>query len=258
MGDLRAAADRANRALYLEVARRSGGSVTVEDGMILVAGTHPSPVIANVAFRDLEEPAPATGAIERIERHYDRIGHGVGLLSRVGPDEDLEAAAGAAGWSSVIELPVMVTTDPIVASEIDSEVTIRAADAQADLDSFREVLAEGFADDEDERGMVRSVFATSTSLAPPGVRAVLAFDGDRAVGAGAEYRFDDAAVVGWITVLESHRRRGIGAAITAILTNDALRDGAGLVSLQASPMGAPVYRAVGFRDVGLDRIWMPR
>jgi hypothetical protein len=258
MRDLRAAADRANRALYLEVARRSGGSFTVEEGLVLVVGTHPSPVIANVAFRDLEHPAPAAGAIERIERHYGGVGHGVGLLSRVGPDEDLENAAGAAGWASVIDLPVMATTDPIAASEVAGDVTIRAANAQADLEAFREVLAEGFAEDEDERGMVRSVFATPSSLASPGVRAILAFEADRAVGAGAEYRFGDAAVVGWITVLESRRRRGIGAAITAILTNDALRDGADLVALQASPMGAPVYRALGFRDVGLDRIWMPR
>jgi GNAT superfamily N-acetyltransferase len=225
---------------------------------VLVVGRHPSPVIANVAFRDLEDPAPAAGSIERIERHYGAIGHGVGLLLRVGPDEDLEAAAGAAGWASVIDLPVMVTPDPIAGVEIGGGITIRPADAQADLDAFREVLADGFADDEDERGMVRSVFAPSRSLASPGVRAILAYEADRAVGAGAEYRFDGSAVVGWITVLESHRRRGIGATITAILTNDALRDGAGFVALQASPMGAPVYRALGFRDVGLDRIWMPR
>jgi GNAT superfamily N-acetyltransferase len=243
--------------LYLEVAHRSGGSVTHEDGLVLVTGAHPSPVIANVAFRDLEDPAPAGGAIDRIARHYAAIGHGVGLLTRAGPDEDLEAAAAAVGWSTVIDLPVMAIAEPIDVAGPGSEVSIRPAAAEADLETFREILAEGFADDEDERGMVRSVFATPASLASPGVRAVLAVEDGTAVAAGVEYRFERASVVGWITVLESHRRRGIGAAITAVLTNRALRDGAGLVALQASPMGAPVYRALGFREVGLDRIWMP-
>jgi GNAT superfamily N-acetyltransferase len=253
--ELRATADRANRGIYAEFARRSGGSVTVDDGLVLVAGSHPSPVIANTAFRDLGAPGAAAGAPERIARHYRRIGHGVGLLTAVGPDDDLEEAAARSGWSPVIDLPVMTVTKP---SEVgDPSVTIRPADAEADLEAFREVLAAGFTDDEDERGMLRSMFATPNSLASPGARAVLAFEGGVAVGAGAEYRFEGSAVVGWITVLESHRRRGIGAAITATLANDALRDGAGLVALQASSMGASVYRALGFREVGLDRIWRP-
>jgi hypothetical protein len=39
------------------------------------------------------------------------------------------------------------------------------------------------------------------------------------------------------------------AACTAAATNRALRDGAEVVSLQASPMGEDIYRQLGFEEI---------
>lgn len=257
MVDERFAADEANRRLYVDLATRSGGSVDLTDGLTLVTGTHPSPVIANVAFRTAEErsPDPSPRVLELVTRHFERVGHGAALMTSERRDAELEAAAAAAGWRVIVELPVMVVDAPMpVAREA---LLTRWVHSGADLATFREVLAEGFADDDDERGMVRALFASPSSLAAPGVRAIIAEADGAFIGAGAVYRFDRAAVVGWITVLASHRRRGLGSAITAALTDTAFGDGADLVILQASPQGFPVYSRMGFRQVGRDRIWFP-
>lgn len=257
MMDQRFAADEANRKLYIDLATRSGGSIDVTDGLTLVTGSHPSPVIANVAFRTAEErsPDPSARVLVLVARHFAGVGHGAALMTSEGRDADLEAMASVAGWRVIVELPVMVVDAPLPVAR--DTFLARRVHTGADLAAFREVLAEGFAEDDDERGMVRALFASPSSLAAPGVRAIIAEVDGAVIGAGAVYRFDRAAVVGWITVLATHRRRGLGSAITAALTETAFGDGADLVVLQASPQGFPVYSRMGFRQVGRDRIWFP-
>ncbi len=255
---LRAKADDANRRVYMEAATRSGGSVEEVDGLVLVTGTHPLPVIANVAFRVLEAAtsADATDILGRVERHFSRVGHGASLMTSDAHDADLDAAAMRAGWHLATELPVMLLEARVPERSRD-DVSMSWVGTERDVRSFREVLASGFADDEDERGMVRAMFASPATLEPPGVRGILAAADGEVVGAGAVYRSGEIAVVGWITVVESHRGRGLGTEITATLANAAFADGAAGVALQASPMGFAVYERMGFRAVGRDRIWFP-
>jgi len=63
-----------------------------------------------------------------------------------------------------------------------------------------------------------------------------------------------AACVGGIYNLSTrvaHRRRGIGGALLERACRYAEESGAGTVVLQASPAGASLYRAFGFREFGL-------
>ena len=52
-----------------------------------------------------------------------------------------------------------------------------------------------------------------------------------------------------VTVAEAARRRGYGAAITWAAVEAGARAGADAAALQAPPLGAPVYAAMGFREV---------
>jgi ribosomal protein S18 acetylase RimI-like enzyme len=68
---------------------------------------------------------------------------------------------------------------------------------------------------------------------------------------------DDAATVGWVGTLPAFRRRGLGDLVTRAATNAAFDLGAGLVTLQASRSGEPVYAAMGYETISSVSIWLP-
>jgi GNAT superfamily N-acetyltransferase len=59
-------------------------------------------------------------------------------------------------------------------------------------------------------------------------------------------RTGDMAGVYWVGALAVHRQRGLGAAITAHAVEAGRAQGCKTACLQASAMGAPVYRRLGF------------
>lgn len=86
----------------------------------------------------------------------------------------------------------------------------------------------------------------------------LALDGDRVVGVGsADYHTEMptcANPTGCCAFLmniytdPAYRRKGIAACIVTALVEDAKTRGAGSVLLEATDMGAPLYRKLGFVD----------
>lgn len=68
----------------------------------------------------------------------------------------------------------------------------------------------------------------------------------------------DSGAVGGIYLVstaEAYRRRGIGAALTAEAVEEARRRGLGVMTLQASGLGEPVYRRMGFTTVAQYRLF---
>ncbi len=70
----------------------------------------------------------------------------------------------------------------------------------------------------------------------------------RPVATALVYESDGAATVQWVGTRPGARGSGLGALVTVWVTNLAFRRGASSVSLQASPMGAPVYLEAGIQD----------
>ena len=60
-----------------------------------------------------------------------------------------------------------------------------------------------------------------------------------------------------VACVESHRRRGYGAALTAKVVIDGLSSGAEMAVLTSSPSGEGIYRALGFREVARWAQWLP-
>jgi GNAT superfamily N-acetyltransferase len=56
-------------------------------------------------------------------------------------------------------------------------------------------------------------------------------------------------------VAEHERRRGIGTALTLAAVELARTQGCAIVTLNATPEGALLYRTLGFRDVGVAQTW---
>lgn len=100
-------------------------------------------------------------------------------------------------------------------------------------------------------------------LRPGRAVTLAAFERDRVVGRIVLHASPPgcrgmAASVGGIYeagVVPAAQRRGIGGALTAAAVERALELGCPVVTLNATPMGIPVYRRVGFESLGWGRTW---
>src|SRR5207245_5319172 len=83
-------------------------------------------------------------------------------------------------------------------------------------------------------------------LASPHVVGVVAYDADGPKAAAMTVLSHTIAGVYWVGTVEPGRRRGLGEAVTGVVTNAAFDRGARAVTLQASPMGEPIYARMGY------------
>ncbi len=247
-------------AVCRESTVRAGGRVVEHDGLTLIIGTHPSPVIVNTILPSGASADPAA-ALERAIEVYRSIGHGLSLVTSSHADGPLAAAAAAAGWTSVFELVGMILDAPIALAEPPAGVRVVRADPSTDLARVCQVEVNGFAENEDERSMTRSVFSDPGSIDGPDTAAFLAEvegpDGRREPAAAALVDRGPAALISWVATVPGLRRRGLGGLVTAAAANRGFEMGCPAVVLQASPMGLPVYRRLGFRELNHYLVWEP-
>ena len=85
---------------------------------------------------------------------------------------------------------------------------------------------------------------------------VLAGTADGVGAAGVGYLHDGVGELIHIGTHPRFRRKGLGTAVTLALSEELCRRGADLLSLQAAPLGEPVYRRLGFRVIGGYRWWL--
>jgi ribosomal protein S18 acetylase RimI-like enzyme len=236
-------------------ATRAGGRVIVDRGLTFIIGSHPTAAIINTAFRTDPTVAPAD-VLGRTRDLYAGLGHGFALVTSDHADADLDSAAEAVGWTMAIKLPSMVCRTPRSGGSAPVGVSIRRADPTADIDSFRSVVRDGFATDEDEIAAAETVFATRAALASPNTVGVLASVDGRDVAVAMVDVIDGVGYVGWVGTLPSFRRRGLGELVTREATNAAFELGANIVALEASPMGLPLYEKMGYETVAIERVWL--
>ena len=91
--------------------------------------------------------------------------------------------------------------------------------------------------------------APARFLAEPNVDAVVAYAGTVPVAAALVLLSHGIAGVYWVGTVGSARGRGLGRCVTASVTTTAFERGADAVTLQASVMGEPIYRSMGFTEV---------
>ena len=115
----------------------------------------------------------------------------------------------------------------------------------AGIDAHRQVVTAGFGSDP-------AVAAGNRVPGPPRparVRRLRGLRGRCPVVSGLGWRTGRTIGVYSIATVESARRRGYGAAMTARVVADGVDAGCDVAALQASEMGRPIYERLGFRTV---------
>ncbi|MFF3248693.1 GNAT family N-acetyltransferase [Streptomyces sp. NPDC002870] len=184
-----------------------------------------------------------------VEHATDRL-DGVPWMWWVGPDSapgvaDVLADRGAV---KVGEMPVMaVRPDRLTELDRPAGLKIETVDTAAALTEWVHAYSPSFGVAPHLRDDAVRLEAGRTDTARV-VRLTGRLDGE-AVGTALMLEAHGVAGIYVVTTAEAHRRQGIGAALTAAALRAGQERGLRVGTLQASAMGEPVYRRMGFETV---------
>jgi ribosomal protein S18 acetylase RimI-like enzyme len=232
-----------------ELARRSGGVVHDEDGLLLFVNAANLPVLFTAAMR-YDDRLDAREAVARANAFFAARGRGYSVILRGRErDEDLRAAAADAGMSPFGEPPGMVLERRLDDALPGPGVELRRVESAADAAAFGRVMGEAYA----TYGMPVECGPDAVGkldvLRAPHVATFLAsVEGKPAAGAMVILTHGVAGIY-WVGTLPDARGRGLAELCTRAAGNAGFDMGARIVTLQASIMGEPIYRRMGYVEV---------
>jgi ribosomal protein S18 acetylase RimI-like enzyme len=231
-------------------------AIEAEPGWLFGAGSATHPAISNAAFRR-DSSVNAEDFIARAEGFFAARERGFSIWARAGQaaDDDLISAAEAAGLQAVYEMPEMTLGNELAAESLPAGAELRRLRAEDEAPGFWRVATEAYA----SNGFPPEVFAGYTEhsgLLADNVAAFIVYlDGEPASIAMTIVSHGVAGIY-WVGSAERARGRGLGRAVTVAATNAGLALGAKIASLQASPMGKPIYLALGYETAFEYRLLM--
>jgi GNAT superfamily N-acetyltransferase len=228
-------------------AEGSGGTVHREDGEMFFLSRSTAPFL-NGVMREV----PGKHAAELLQRarsFFFERGRGFVVFSWPG-DAELEQATLSAGMSPVLDrYPEMVRRSPLQALAGD----VRAVADVEDAAAYWRICDEAYPSIGFPADLFSETFPAQLLLDSDRVWACIAREQGQPVACASLWlaRGSESKVgfIGWVAALPTARGRGLAAACTVQATNKAFELGAGIASLQASPMGEQIYRSLGYEEL---------
>ncbi len=168
------------------------------------------------------------------------------LWLRDGVDSELLAAGRRAGLTEAGGPPGMVLPAIPDTPAAPAELEITTVSDAAGVEVFRDLTARGF-------GLPMEIverIVAEPLLDDPEIALVVGSVEETPVSCAMLSTTGSTAGIYNVATPAEHRRRGYGAAVTWAAIEHGVRRGCDHSVLQASEMGAPVYRAMGFTDIG--------
>ena len=229
----------------------SKGAVEEVDGCVLCAGGSWLPVVANSAFRT--GPAVAGSAlVAHAESFFGTFARGFSVKVRDnGDDDDLRDALQAAGLEQFgSPVPQMLILGPLPDHKGVDGIVVERVDNEAGIADCVTVNAEAYATYGMPAEVLPELFDNAAALVnDAAAHVVVARRDGAAIATAMIFESDGVASVQWVGTVSSARGSGLGALVTTTVTNLAFEHGASSVTLQASPMGEPIYRSLGYETV---------
>lgn len=231
-------------------------AVEAGDGWLFGAGTPNHPAISNAAFRRDDGLDPGQ-FIEAARAFFGERGRGFCVWLRGGApqDRDLAAAVEAAGLQCVHSMPEMVLRAPVEAPPLSPGAELRRLSRPEEAEDYWHIAAASYT----SIGFPPEVFGFYTDgagLLADNVAAFIAYLDGTPVSIAMTIVTDGVAGIYWVGSLEQARGKGLGRATTTAATNAGFDLGADIASLQASPMGEPIYAAMGYETIYEYRLLM--
>jgi hypothetical protein len=226
----------------------SRGSLLQDRSALFYAGGSWIPVVGNGAFRTDEAVEP-TGFLAQTDAFFGRRKRGYSIKVRDnGADDDLQAACEAHGLALLGDpTPQMICFQRLDPPELPQGISLRAVHDEQGVADFAAVNADAYG----TYGMPGDVFVhlfdrPQRLVADVQAAIIVAYKGEQPVATALTFLSSGVASLQWVGTVAAARQLGLGRVITVWATNSAFDMGATSVTLQASPMGAPLYTKLGY------------
>jgi len=232
-----------------------GGIVQEEAGVLLYATDSTFPLMMNGAFRTDDSVDPDV-LVGRADDFFARRNRGYSLFVRDGIDDDLGIAARHLGLAEVVRHPEMICAQRLPVAPLPNGVEIRRVVTADDAAHFVEVNASAYTVYGMRPEVVYQAFSSVRRMLLPHVVAVVAYVEGKPAAAALTLASHGIAGVYWVGTIETYRGRGLCQAVVREVTNAGFDLGARLNSLQASVMGEPIYKKLGYETIFHHRIYV--
>lgn len=233
-----------------------GAEIENTDGWLFGAGRFSHPVISNAAFRADDSLDPSE-FLDRAQAFFDARGRGFSVWARADLAEDsgLITAAEGAGLKKVFETPEMVLDRRVDEEEPPAGAMLRRVTSADDAADYWQVAAAAYI----SNGFPPETFSfyeDHDGLWADNVAAFIAHVDNRPAAIAMTIVSRGVAGIYWVGTTGQARGRGLARMLTATAVNAGFDLGAESASLQASPMGEPIYRRLGFETIFNYRLLM--
>ncbi len=232
-----------------QMARAAGrdGTIYENDGMLFYAGHSSFPLPYNGVWR-IDETVPGADVLAASEEWFAARSHGYSVAVRddCRADDDLRAAAEAAGLFAAVNQPEMICRARVEDRALPDGARLQWVAEQQTFDDFLAVNDTAY----QTLGLPeRVILDGGLQLDPftaPNVFSVVAYAHDVPVAAAQTVLSHTVAGVYWVGTVPEARGTGLGDAVARAVTNRAFDEGARANSLQASHMGEKIYARMGY------------
>ena len=163
------------------------------------------------------------------------------------PDIDTELTG-----NGVIELfraPQMVCTEPPAPPSVGTDVEVALTRDHHDLHDYAVVAGRAFADLNFPADQTTASLDRPSFVDDPRVTLAVARVNGRIVAGAVAVTEGAGTYISFVAADKEARRRGLGDAVTRLVTRSGFDAGASMASLEASPFGYHVYERMGFREI---------
>lgn len=243
-------------AVRIHARWQPAGRLLELNGVLLHQGTLPLPLPHQNCVIRLDSAVPPELVLKQAEAFFGGQANPYAVITMSRQDLDLDAALDTEGFHAQADLPAMLAEAPVAMPSIPPDWRIDLLTHAGDLQAFVNVCVKAYATLGLPEMFTPSFFVDSSGLLAHDVSIALARRQDGLAGAAAMVlHTGDVAGVYWVGTVPEARGHGLAAACTAAVTNLALERGARGVALQATHMGEPTYRRLGFREYGRMTRW---
>ena len=237
--------------LFRATARISPHGAIEEANGVLLVGTGPLLPLYNFATVT-RVPADPAAVVARAQAFFARLGVRCMLSATGAAAEAMAPVAEAAGMTpgsspGMLLSPLDGDPPPV------SGLVVRVVQDAETLRVFAATMTEGFGG---PWVMPEMLGDDTPLLRVPDLTFYLGYLDGRPVATATRFASHRIAGVFDVSTIPAHRRRGIGEAMTWRAALDGRDEGCIASYLQASEMGFPVYRRMGYRQVTTHRTWL--